>query len=425
MSQSNHSDDLGNLINQENQLHHTLIGVGTGWSSFMANDSSSRLVMESNHITQGLIMEGAETNRLLTGIEREYAEATFKCKIPGYQEDDDLYAIAPNGVIPKYRRGLGKDAIDATYNPETVVILQDLKANKQGRMLLDVTTIKSHHCLHPTFGFKFKKTKGMGLLEPGSFIRSGTTLAKSPIVTDDGNYQPGINAMTIPMSIPQIVEDGFVVSKSFCERMATLSIGTRMVGWGKRRFPINLYGKDGDYKPFPEIGQIVRPDGLLFALREYDERLAAVDMSAEALDEPDVYFDKLVFAPPGARIIDIKIMKGDVSFSAIPPAMCQQVEKYHKAQLNFYGRILTVYREYRKKYRNDLQLSPELDRLIVEALVEEGDYKTNTVKVYRAAPIDEWTVEIKYELRVVPTVGFKISNLHGGDILPRTTVTLY
>ena len=66
--------------------------------------------------------------------------------------------------------------------------------------------------------------------------------------------------------------------------------------FGANEFPLNLYGDDLHYKPFPEIGEAIREDGLLMALRRFDANLAPAMVSRRDLQEIDYLFD----TPPHA-----------------------------------------------------------------------------------------------------------------------------
>lgn len=394
--------------NNHNQLSADLTGCGTGLSPWISCDSSSRLVMLGGQLSQMLVMEGSTPRRNITGVESDYANATFKAEMP---VTGRILA-----VIPKFRRGLGKDQIDARSNPETVVIYENLEAKERGRLELGALTITSHHCTHPEFGFKFKQLGAQQrLLREMEIIPKGTCFTESPNVQPNGDYAYGIEAQVALMSIPQVIEDGIVISQDFAERCAVTSIGSRMITWGKKRYPLNMYGTPDEYRPFPEIGERIRPDGILFALRDYDEILACTDMTDEALMQHDVVFDKLFYGPPGAEITNITIMRDDKAMPITPETMLQQIRKYESAQKTFYQRINKTIADYRSKNRlNKVHLSPELHRLAVEAIREQGGLSTNVIKTYRASPLDEWSIEITFAHRQVPDVSFKFTDGHGG-----------
>lgn len=396
-----------NNPNNPNELSADVTGCATGLSPWISCDSSSRLVMLGGQLSQMLVMEGSTPRRNVTGVEADYANATFRAEMP------------VNGrvlaVIPKFTRGVGKYEINTRSNPEIVVIYENLDAKERGRLELGALTISAYHCTHPEFGFKFKPTTAQKLLEPNQFIPKGTRFTESPNVQPNGDYAYGIEANVALMSIHPVIEDGIVISESFAKRCAVTSIGSRMITWGKKRYPLNLYGDDNDYRPFPDIGSRVREDGILFALRDYDDILACVDMSPESLRTHDVTFDKLFTAPPGAEITNITIMRDDKVVPITPESMLEQIRKYQSAQEIFYTRINKTIAEYRSKNRlSKVHISPELHRLAVEAIREEGGHSTNVIKTYRASPLDEWSIEITFAHRQIPNVSYKFTDTHGG-----------
>ena len=114
------------------------------------------------------------------------------------------------------------------------------------------------------------------------------------MVTPQGDYCYGREVNVAFMSMPGVIEDGVVVSESFLKSMSTKGYETRTMSFGKKYFPLNLYGDDG----------------LLLARREFRPILAPVEMSPEALRRPDYTYDELVYTLVGrAKVIDVSIMR--------------------------------------------------------------------------------------------------------------------
>lgn len=391
--------------NNENQVELQYLGCGTGLSSTVTTDSSSRIVMVGGHLSQALVIEGRTPKRMKSGIEHEYAKTTWKVVMP-----------VTGRVVKVIERFPTRNALGSfRKNSETIVIYENLEAKMQGVQELGILTLKTHHSSHQSFGFKFKQmTNNQSMLSEGNTIPKGTVFCQSPNVMPNGDYAYGVETNVAYMSIPQIIEDGFVATRSFCEKIATTGMGTRMVNFGKKQYPLNIYGDENHYKPFPDIGDKIREDGLLFALRDYDDLLAVVDMSPAALMDYDETFDTLVFAEPGAEIIDVKVMHDHGQNNPPTPlGMEAQCQRYAAAQSSFYKKLLEVYNSYHRKNKH-LQLTREFHRLLVEAIADDPTTcKENVMRTYRASPLDDWTVELKYAYRILPTVGFKITGLHG------------
>ena len=388
---------------QENELKVDFLASG-GINPWAQHDSSSRVQMIGGHLSQALVIAGCSTRRCLTGIEREFARHTFHIRMPV-----DAEVIR---VIERYPMTLSLGAIKE--NPVTVVVYEDVETKEVGIM-----TIPRFSCKHQHFGFKYKFNKAaMSRLSQGSNIPEGTILADSPAVDELGNYRMGVETEIAFMSVPGIIEDGVIVSKAYVEKLKSKGFESRVAGWGSSWYPLNLYGTETEYKPFPDIGDRIRDDGLLFALRRYDQNdlLAPVEMTPAALREPDYTFDKLTYAEPGARVVDVGV-RHEIKNTPppTPVGMEAQTMRYYNATVRFYDALLETYNELRKRRKEALKITPEFHRLLVEALTYKPDQgKQKATQMYQRQPLDDWRVEVTFEYDVIPTVGFKLTDFHGG-----------
>lgn len=386
---------------QPNQLYRDLMGVN-GLNPWDGYDSSSRKQMFSSHIGQTLVIKGSTERRCQTGMEREFAKYTFSVKMPV-----DAQVIK---VIERYPRTMGADVIN--HNPETAVIYEDVVTKEVGILML-----KGYCSYHQYFGFEYKNQPALNQVKQGEFIKAGTVLQDSPSITPDGGYKYGRECNFAFMSMPGVSEDGIVISRDVLKEFSFKTFETRVAEWGNKRFPLNLYGDESTYKPFPDIGDVIRPDGLLMALRSYDDNLAVVEQSIHDLREPDFIFDKLIYAAgAGGRVVDIRVHHdADNTHAATPSGMELQAEKYDRARRQFYQAILLEYNKLRKQRGDKLVLTPEFHRMVVEAISVVGDTKgKRVIKLYRQAPLDDWRVEFVIEYEVTPTIGFKLTDCHGG-----------
>lgn len=388
---------------QENELRVDYLASG-GMNPWAQHDSSSRVQMIGGHLSQALVINGCSTRRCLTGIEREFGRHTFSIKVPA-----DIEVIR---VIERYPKTLSIGAI--RENPVTIVVYEDVETKRVG-----ILTIPRFSCKHQHFGFKYNfNQRALQKLHQGSNIAGGTIIADSPAVDELGNYRMGVETEIAFMSVPGIIEDGVIVSRAYVEKLKSKGFESRVAGWGSNWYPLNLYGTETEYKPFPDIGENIRDDGLLFALRRYDENdlLGPVEMTPAALREPDYTFDKLTYAEPGARVVDV-LVHHEVKNSPppTPVGMEGQTMRYYEATVKFYNTLLETYNELKKRRKESLDITPEFHRLLVEALSyrpEAGKQKA-TLMIQRQ-PLDDWRVEVRFEYDVVPDVGFKLTDFHGG-----------
>jgi len=405
-----------------NELTAELLSINSlnPWS---AHDSSSRATMfSSSHISQTLVINGAGPRRCQSGTESEFGRFTFKHKLPC-----DAAVIR---TIPKYRQTIGADSI--ADNPSTLVIYEDIATKRVGILeLIKYSTAIDNK--HQHFGFKYDFNALADELRPDTKIRKGTVLGDSPAVKGTGvydSYNYGVETNVAFMGIPGIIEDGIVVSESYLKKITSTGFEKRTASWGKKYYPLNLYGDKNRYKPFPDIGDKIRDDGLLYALRPYDDLLGPVEMDPESLMEPDYIFDKLVYGIPGGTVVDVNVHHDTTN--KVPPTpvgMEDQANKYYQALLQYYRSILDTYNDLKKDRRGGLEITPEFHRLVVEAMSYVGfedNPATNYIrrkdplvrrrvqKLYRRNDIDDWRVEIAFEYPVVPNIAFKLTELHGG-----------
>lgn len=383
-----------------NELDPALLGVA-GMSPFMAFDSSSRLNMFCGHIAQSLPVKGATIRRTQSGHEREYGKYTHAYRMPC-----NANIIK---VIQKYPPTLGIDNIKE--NPTVAVIYEDVDSPKRE---IGVMILERFHCSHQYFGFPYQYKSAANHLTTGAQIPKGTVIADSPLVTDDGDYMFGLEAQIALASLPGVIEDGVIASESFCKRLTTYFYSSSIASWGKNRYPLNIYGDENNYKPFPDIGDRVRADGLVFALRDHDPFLAISDMSPAALREHRI-FDKLFYATPGAKVIDIIVHRGSSQRTNMPTGMDTQTQKYYNRSMQFYQQLLHEYHVLKARRKDHLALTPEFERLLTDAIaITTTDPKVRVQKVRRTVPLDEWVVEVVLEAEIVPRIGFKVTDCHGG-----------
>lgn len=381
------------------ELDPVLMGTGALNVLKIAN-SSPRVQMFMSHVGQALVIEGATPRRLQTGIEREFGKYTFSIKMPC-----DAKVLK---IIEKYPRSIGRDSIND--NPRTLIIYEDEYSKEVG-----IVEIPKFHCEHQYFGFSYVITEDAKKITAGSFVKKGTILADSPTIDKNRNWCYGIESNVAMMSVPAIIEDGVVVSKSYLEKLKTKGFESRVGSFGKNKYPLNLYGDIDNYKPYPDIGDRIRDDGLLMAFREYDDLLGPIEMTPAALLIPDFMYDKLIYAKPGGKVIDL-IVNHDINsgFYPTPEEMTPQLIKYNSAARVYYQAIIDEH----KRLKDPLRITPQFHRLVVEAYAytnNQGSLKSQGKinYTYRRASLDDYRVEVFFEYEVKPTIGFKITGCAG------------
>lgn len=391
-------------LNNRREIGVDLLGINAT-DGFFRHSSSPRKAMKATHMGQAPLITGSEPRRILTGVEMEYGENTFDVRFPC-----DATVLR---IVRKFPTGVGVDAI--RHNPITTVIYEDYYDINKTVGIIQVPDFAS---FHQEFGFRYKRNPSVWeKLTPGAMFAKDERLARSPAVRDDGMYGVGLEAEVAFMSSPGAIEDGFILSESFLKRITPTTYSTLVGSWGRKAFPLNLYGDDTHYKPFPDIGDRIRDDGLVFALRDIDDDLAMAEMTPRALREVDYIFDRPLYGKPGAIVMDINVYHDDkLNPAYTPTGMDTQARLYYDAQAQYYRTLLEVYNELLSRRGKRLRISAEFNRLLVEAQIflPQPHDKRKLSRVYRLDPLDEWRVEVTFEYQVPTGEGNKQCDTYGG-----------
>lgn len=389
-----------------------LLGSATVLEPFAANNSASRSAMRSSFYKQKLVLSGSTARRNITGAEREYGKYTMAIKMPA---DGRIVRI-----VHKYPKG-GVYAFK--HNPETTIIYEDQYNGELGCVI-----VPAYYCNHKVFGFHYVPTRELKNLTVGTYLAKGTILANSPSVKNNGDYHYGIETNVAFMAVPGIIEDGIVVSDTYCERTRTRGYGEKVFEWGQDHYPLNTYGKtDDEYKIFPDIGERVREDGVLFAMREYDPILAVCHMTKEALRQIDHTFDKITYISLSSVDSDdmpivenINVLRThNPDLWKTPVRMENQIQKYHHATKVYHTEINGEYEKKKRQHRGLVKTSKQYHNLLVQCrkndnMIERVQLKKSVVRTFRRQKLDDWRIEVHYGWNITPTIGAKLSDSYGG-----------
>lgn len=393
-------------MRQRKEISVDLLGIG-GLDPFFATSSSPRKAMFATHVAQAPIVKGNVPRRIFTGVESEYGRFTFDVKFPC-----DATIIK---VIPKFHMSGGRDGI--AENPLVTIIYEDYyDPNKT----IGVLQVPAYRSFHQEFGFEMDRRQDTwGRLTTGQTFAKGEVLATSPAVRENGQYGYGLQAEVAYMSTPPTIEDGIQMSDEWLQK-ATATGSNKLAGnWGKKMFPLNLYGDDEHYKPFPDIGDRIRSDGLVMALREIDPLLSPAEMTPRALRTVDFSFDRPLWGKANAKVVDIDVYHDDrLEPSPTPTGMEEQASKYYEALKHYHQSLLDEYDRLAKKRGRRLRVTPEFGRLLRDAkmFLPTPMNERKLTRMYRLEILDEWRVEVTYKYDMEADVGFKFTDCFGGLI---------
>jgi len=367
------------------------------------HNSSPRGLMMSSHISQALVLDDSRENILQTGLEVEFGKYTISKKLKTASE-----IIS---VIKRYQTMNSKQDVS-----EYIVIYRELETGTVNSM-----SIPYSNRYHPYFGFKFNVNENINTFVRGTILDKDTYLAKTPSIKENGGYALGRDVNICNMTMPNNDEDGFIVSKSFCENFKFKLFETKTIDVGEDSFLLNLYGDDDNYKPFPDIGEYINSTGAVFASRAYSDKFGPILYGKGSVKKFDPNFDRAVYTRgPGGKVIDVKVYRNNRKKKMLPTNTDVQCEKYATALVSFHKQIINVYesinKEYYKTFGRDLEVGPNFNTLLVESygIVESDKPKTKLKKMYRKETLDIYRIEITIEYEVTPTIGFKPTDLSGG-----------
>src|SRR5690606_20493824 len=193
---------------------------------------------------------------------------------------------------------------------------------------------------------------------------------------------------------------------------------THVASAGQKTYLLNLYGDDKVYKPFPDIGEPIRADGLVMAMRDLNEDLSPAEMTSEALRTVDHTFDRCVWGKAGSVVKDITVWRDQRVYpSGLPTGMDTQLIKYNEAAARYYQKILEVYNRLAGRRKKNLHTTPEFDQLVVDALrfLPAKDGVRKLTRMHRLEVLDEYRVEVVTETVMRPNLGFKLTDPFGGQ----------
>lgn len=384
---------------------------------FIANNSSARGYMFSSHFSQCLALRKGEEHIIQSGLEKEFRENTFS------KVADRDYRVVK--VIKRYS-GLDSQSVDKVV--EIILLVEDI-----GTYELDYISIPYYHKLHQYFGFTYIKNDDLlNNIRTGDILPKDTILAKAPGINNNNGYTYGLNANMCLLNLPETTEDGVVVSESFVKKLAYDTFETRIVEFGSKNFPLNMYGDDKVYKAFPEIGDLISEDSVIMVLRNYDEDIPAALTSINDVREFNPMFDKAVYVKaPGeikningeeikyGEIVDIKVYTSNKWKKDLYTDVGDGIEKYSNSLKLFHKQILDAYEEVKqdnyKRYKNyDVKISEKLHKLIVDSICLYNPNKNNIAYSSKNELLD--TVRIEFTIAyagTIPVVGSKITDHHG------------
>lgn len=368
---------------------------------FVGSISASRGDMFASEIGQAPPLKGSEIRRIQTGMEREFGRYTSMIKMP----KDAVIRKVIHKRTPKGLMGNGGMVTG------TLVIYRDIDG------VFGCIYIPVHSLNHQKLGFDYHRTEKLRTMQAGQHIPANTVLARSPSVDDAGNYKYGVNGNVAFMSIPEVIQDGAVISESFAKKAAFKGYATHVLSIGETTVGLNLYGDESEYKLFPDVGDYLKDSGIVFATRELEDNLIPTQLSRHAL-RIEEETDRKTYSEPRARVIDVDIIRNHSVKPSLPTQTDEQCRRYWEMSKEYYRDIITEFNKICNELgHNNPPLTGPFHQLMVEAYSRTYDGSRgggNLGLVNNGNPLNEWTITVTLSFDLVPTVSYKMADDSGG-----------
>ena len=394
---------MNNTLSSDLAIRPEFLGFQTLLSPFVQHTATQRLMMHASESAQAVVLNEGEFPRIATGYEEMVGSYEFStCRL-----DQD---IVVRKIIPKFNP-INLQAV-AEEIPSWIIVYMGMTDHKIHSM-----EVCRYTFLHEGFGY-YNQLLGFDndLLFEGSYIPKGTKLTTSP--SHKGHmWSMGLNANTIYLTMWGVTEDAFIVSKSFARKGRNLAIKKLKLNSGLDEVPLNLYGTDGKHKCFPSIGETVRDDGVLIALRKINKSTFVADMTPSSLRTIEQLHDQPHRAPIGSKVIDVDVYINSSALKKMKEGDHVIYEQFvnllesHKYQQDA---ILKAYRELCEK--ENIQCAPEFNTAVFNAATLSNcrDFVPKDVKLLDGRePVEFITVEITFAYTRDITVGSKLAGRDG------------
>ena len=373
----------------------------------VVHTSSPRGVMDSSHFAAHLALLYPDEKLIKGGIEYELGKT-----INDVKAEENCVVKA---VIPRY----GEYGVE--HPPVNTVFVEFERTNDKGEveLFIDYIQVPIYNSTHSVFGYNLTPTEAFSNLSYNSELKAGEVLAKAASYGKDGAYNYGLSCNVAFMSHPSVAEDGFVISESLAKRAGFATFSKKIINIDKNTIPVNVNGDKDNFKFLPDIGEQVRPDGLLCALRERNDWFSVSDMSTANLGEVDITFDNPIYVSPHSVVIDIQVMRGNTTRPEFCSKMTEQLDRYAAMLMNYYSKVVTQYENIMAEKKalfgstDNIRLTPRLTRFMADTMIKLGVAPASKGRLcYRKLPIDQYRIEITTMSLMNQNLGFKLTDVH-------------
>lgn len=370
MAIMNLNDEISK-VEQRLEDPEEMLGKGL-MQPFTNTNSGSRKLMFGVQLEHRLPLMKSEVALVQTGYEAEFGRhsSSFVPCPANYQ------VVAK---IPKF-----------SFAPEHhyVLILQD-----SVRKTISYVERVSYKHITETYGYLYDN-RMLDSLRPGSFIEKGTVIQKSQSFDEYNNRMDGVNLVTAYLSCEHTMEDGIIISESAANKLTSPLLKNVSIIINDNDILLNMYGDEGHYKTFPDIGEEI--NSLLCAIRREKKEESLFTQSYDRLRDLMMSDEKY---PVEGKVLDINIY-------------CNNPENLSNT---FYNSQLKAY--YDESIRFNTQVIEVVSSLISDGYTADYELQKFYVIAKRIINGDQWINDRPFSNVVLNIIVMEENKIRVGDKL--------
>lgn len=311
-----------------------------GKGLYMPNNPTNagqRSLMWSTMMEQTILCTNPKVPLLGTGYEVKY----------GKESSSFIRAKHDMKVIAKI------DKFSFIPNYHYFLIVQDLVTGKYSFI---ERTIASHST--ESYGFLNNNDK-IDSYHVGSIIQENDVIKKSNGFDEFNNRMDGVDLITTYMANELTKEDAILMSKSAAKKMSAPFIKKGSFIINDNDITLNMYGDDGTYKIFPNIGEDTI-NGILMALRREKNDNVLFSQSINRLQTLMINDDIISL---NGKVIDIDVHCNNKELLETNPYF-KQIKFYDNEKSRFESEFVTIVRPLIETNNCDYHLKKMYDRCV-------------------------------------------------------------
>ena len=319
--------------------------------------SPVRAEMATKHgATQRVVLTNPEFPRLYTGAENEFGALS------------SWNVVAKSDLEIKRIFMKFKDYPD--YSPIAYIYLNKSNGKYGCKIVTPVVRVTEK------YGFRMKNL--IANKREGDIIPEGMPITQSSSYVDN-LYCGGRNIRMMYANHPDLTEDALVISDYAAEVLSFDMVDEVTVDIGKNAYLRNRYGKDGAYKPFPNIGEWIEND-VICSIRENSFVSSVAEASIPHINDKNLYSHGI--------IVDIDILTNVEVENEQFNYYLRQITDWYNDIYSYISKIIT------DPYQDDTTLLDIYNKaekfLFSKAMWADKEYIADTImkfKVLQPTPI--------------------------------------